>query len=169
MAPVGVKQEAQEAKASWTDNEFRSDPLAAVRAYDAWWNLHSRREYSEANSFCSKNFLSKPTLLMMQKVKAALLQALFSAGVIEVSAGGRVSTSPVVSSQFSRGRHFAVPPELNIYSNSLPVMAGLIDLDSQPNFAIRTSDRVYRTPQDKVLPKVALFLISISHESCVPP
>ena len=150
MAPAGMKKEAQEAKASWTDDEFRSDALAAVRAYNAWWNLQSRGAYADANGFCNKNFLSKPTLLMVQKVKTALLQALFTAGVIEVSAGGRASVSPVLASQYIRGRPMAVPPELNTHGESLPVMAGLIALASQPNFAIRTSDRMYRTPQDKV-------------------
>jgi small subunit ribosomal protein S24e len=82
---------------------------------------------------------------MVQKVKSALLQALYTAGVIEVSAGGRATLSPV-----AMGRHMIVPPELNVNGESTPMIAGLIALASQPNFGIRTSDMVYRTPQDRV-------------------
>ena len=157
LAPISLKQEANAVKESWAPKEVRSDPLAALQAYNAWWEKQSCGEYIEANQFCSKNFLSKPTLLMIEKVRSSLLQSLLDAGVIDVSAGGRVSKAfakarSVSNSKWRRkvSSETEVPSELNVNNDSLPVLTGLIALASQPNFATRTSERIYRTPQDKV-------------------
>lgn len=42
-----------------------------------------------------------------------------------------------------------VPPELNVNGESLPLLAALIAIASQPKFAIRTGERTFRTQQDK--------------------
>ena len=46
-----------------------------------------------ANNFARENFLSKPTLLMIQKIKEHILQSLDKAGVLRISAGGSASTN----------------------------------------------------------------------------
>jgi len=73
-----------------------------------------------------------------------LLQSLYHAGVIDVSAGGSATATP------GKGRAFSVPPELNTNGDSLPLLAALIAIASQPKFAIRTGEKGYRTPQDKM-------------------
>ncbi|KAG6842205.1 hypothetical protein C0991_000175 [Blastosporella zonata] len=139
VSPMHLKAEAQAKKNSWTPQEFRSDALATLQAFNAWWALQSRGEYIRANRFCVDNFLAKPTLLMIQKIKGHLLQSLYHAGVIEVSAGGLVNSNT----------QYTVPPELNANGDSLPLLAALISIASQPKFAIRVGERTYRTSQDK--------------------
>jgi len=141
VSPMHLKMEAAAKKNSWTPQEFRSDALATLQAYNAWWAIQSRGDYNAANRFCIDNFLAKPTLLMIQKIKGHLLQALYHAGVIDVSAGGRVD---------NLNRVMTVPAELNANGDSLPLLAALISIASQPKFAIRTGEKTYRTSQDKV-------------------
>jgi small subunit ribosomal protein S24e len=143
MAPIALKQEANAAKERWSPNDFRSDALATLNAYNAWWAMQDRGEFVSANRFCSENFLSKPTLLMVQRIKGQLLQSLYHAGVLDVSAGGG-------SSNYRVAREMTVPPELNVNGDSKPLLAALIAIASQPNFAIRHSEKTYRTAQDKV-------------------
>ncbi|KAI0308201.1 P-loop containing nucleoside triphosphate hydrolase protein [Multifurca ochricompacta] len=142
VSPMHLKTEATAAKNSWPPTEFRSDALAALRAYNAWWGMQSRGEYVSANRFCSDNFLSKPTLLMVDRIKKQLLMSLQHAGVLDVSAGGRVES-------WGRGRAATVPPELNVNGDSQPLLAALIAIASQPKFAIRTSESAFRTMLDK--------------------
>ncbi|KAJ7181662.1 P-loop containing nucleoside triphosphate hydrolase protein [Mycena crocata] len=143
MSPMHLKQEASRVKLSWTNQDFRSDALAGLSAFNSWWNIQSRGEYVTANRFCSDNFLSKPTLLTIQKIKVHLLQSLFRAGVIDVSAGGR-ATGPRAD------RNVQVPPALNVNGDSLPLLGALIAIASQPKFAIRTGEKSFRTSQDKM-------------------
>ena len=142
VSPIHLRAEAAAAKNSWSLTEFRSDALAAWRAYNAWWAMQSRGEYASANRFCSDNFLSKPTLLMIDRIKKQLLTSLQHAGVLDVSAGGRVEP-------LGRGS-ITVPPELNVNGESLPLLAALLAIASQPKFAIRTGESTYRTMLDKV-------------------
>ena len=147
VAPMHVKAEAQAKKNSWTPEEFRSDLLAALRAYREWWALQSQGLYVSANRFCSDNFLSKPTLLNIAKVKDHLLKALYDVGVVDVSAGGKLPYVP------PGVRHREIPPlpqQLNENGDSLPLLAGLLAIACQPKFAIRTGERTYRTAVDKV-------------------
>jgi HrpA-like RNA helicase len=145
VSPMHLKAEAAAAKRSWTlpDSEFRSDALAALRAYNAWWGMQSRGEYASANRFCSDNFLSKPTLLMVDRIKKQLLTSLHHAGVLDISAGGGVGP-------LGRGGSVAVPAELNVNGDSQPLLAALIAIASQPNFAFRTGESAFRTKLDKV-------------------
>ncbi|KAG6813786.1 hypothetical protein H0H92_007198 [Tricholoma furcatifolium] len=140
VSPMHLKVEAAAKKNSWSPQEFRSDALATLQAFNAWWALQSRGEYITANKFCMDNFLAKPTLLMIQKIKGHLLQSLYHAGVIDVSAGGTINDS---STQYT------APPELNANGDSLPLLAALISVASQPKFAIRVGEKTYRTSQDK--------------------
>ena len=144
MAPMHLKQEASAVKNAWTSSDFRSDVLAVLRAYNEWWDMHGRGDYVGANRFCSNNFLSKPTLLMIQRIKTHLLQSLYHAGVIDVSMG------MAEQAWTGRRREVTVPPELDINRKSAPLLVALISVASQPNFAVRTSDKAYRTSQDKV-------------------
>jgi small subunit ribosomal protein S24e len=145
VAPMHLKQESTAAKNSWTPSDFRSDVLAALRAYNAWWEIQGRGDYAAANRFCSNNFLSKPTLLLIQKIKVHLLQSLYHAGVVDVSMG------MAEQAWSSRRKEVVVPPELDINRKSAPLLVALISAASQPNFAVRTGDKWYRTSQDKVL------------------
>lgn len=139
LSPMHLKQESGQVRVSWSPPSFKSDPLATLQAYNAWWELQGNNNYAAANRFCNDNFLSKPTLMTIQKIKGHLLQALHHAGVLDISAGGNVGT-------VSRG----VPPELNANGDSLPLLAALIAVACQPKFAIRTGERSLRTAQDKV-------------------
>jgi HrpA-like RNA helicase len=143
VSPMHLKAEAAQVKNSWTSSDFRSDTLAILRAYNGWWALQGNGEYSAANRFCSANFLSKPTLVMIQKIKGHLLQSLYLAGVLDVSAGNNIET-------FGRKKDMIVPPEFNVNGDSLPLLVALIAVASQPKFAIRTGERTYRTARDKV-------------------
>lgn len=147
VAPMHLKVEAAAKKNSFTPEDFRSDALAILNAYNAWWDLQKQGMYVSANRFCVENFLAKPTLLTIQKIKEHLLQSLYQAGVIEVSAGGGVTTpaGPM------RGEGFTVPPELNTNSDSKPLLAALIAIATQPKFAIRTGEKSYRTATDKMV------------------
>lgn len=153
VSPMHLKVEAAAKKNSWTPPDFRSDALATLQAYNAWWAMQSRGEYISANRFCSDNFLAKPTLLMIQKIKGHLLQSLYHAGVIDVSAGGVVNGS---------NKALTVPPELNANGDSLPLLSALISIASQPKFAIRTGDKTYRTSQDKVIPLLSMYHLTFS-------
>ncbi|KZT65131.1 P-loop containing nucleoside triphosphate hydrolase protein [Daedalea quercina L-15889] len=141
LAPMHLKLEAAARKNSFTTDDFRSDALATLRAFNQWNELQTRGLYAQANRFCQDNFLAKPTLLMIQKIKEHLLQSLYSIGVIDLSAGG------AVSGQMRR----SVPQELNSNADSLPLLAALIAIASQPKFAIRTGDRAYRTATDRMV------------------
>jgi small subunit ribosomal protein S24e len=147
VSPMHLKVEASQKKISWTTREFRSDALATLKAYNTWWAMQSKGQYQSANRFCTDNFLSKSTLLMIQKIKGHLLQSLYHAGVIDVSAGGSFVADGHPS---SNSRNTTVPPELDANGYSLPLLAALIAIASQPKFAIRTGEKVYRTAQDKV-------------------
>ncbi|KAG8691340.1 hypothetical protein FRC11_004897 [Ceratobasidium sp. 423] len=142
MAPIALKQEANAAKERWSSNDFRSDALATLNAYNTWWAMQDRGEYVSANRFCSENFLSKPSLLNIQRIKGHLLQSLYYAGVLDVSAGGTSSNHRVA-------RDMVVPPELNAHGDSKPLLAALITIACQPNFAIRHKEKMYRTREDK--------------------
>lgn len=141
LAPIDLRAEAKSVKDSWSPLAFRSDALATVAAYNRWAEFDDRRDYARGTSFCSDNFLSKPTLLQIKQVKKSLLQSLQQAGVIAVSAGGAVG---------SYGRLQTVPAVLNENGNSLSLLAALIAMASAPNFAIRISEKSLRTSQDKV-------------------
>ncbi|KAH7105753.1 P-loop containing nucleoside triphosphate hydrolase protein [Auriculariales sp. MPI-PUGE-AT-0066] len=145
MAPVVQKKEAQARKDSWALPDFRSDPLTVLRAYEQWWNYQGRGEYSAANQFCFENFLSKPTLLMINKIKGHLLQSCWTAGIVDVALGRTMGHS---SMQPQRGNH-PMPHELNENGDSWSLLAAMITVASQPKFAVRTGERTFRTQREK--------------------
>lgn len=141
MSPPLLKQEADRIKNSWTPTDFRSDPLAVLTAFNVWWGMQSRNEFVAANNFARENFLSKPTLIMIQKIKEHILQSLDKVGVLQISAGG--TALPVQS--FRRGGSAQIPDSLNVNGDSLPLLSALIAAAVAPNFAIRTSEKALRT------------------------
>ena len=147
VSPMHLKVEAAAAKNSWSPTEFRSDALASLRAYNVWWGMQSRGEYVSANRFCSDNFLSKPTLLMVDRIKKQLLTSLQHAGVLDVAAGEKVE---LWGRGRGRGREVTVPHKLNTNGDCQPLLAALIAVASQPKFAIRTGESTFRTKLDKV-------------------
>ncbi|KLO14452.1 P-loop containing nucleoside triphosphate hydrolase protein [Schizopora paradoxa] len=149
LCPPLMKKEAQAAKDSWADEEFRSDALSVLNAYNTWWEFERKGDYSGASRFCGDNFLSKATLLTISKIKAHLLQSLYDAGVIDISAGG-----------LSVAASKSIPPQLNENGDSLPLLAALIATAAQPKFAVRTSPMTYRTPHDKA---AAIHPSSVNH------
>jgi hypothetical protein len=52
-----------------------------------------------------------------------------------------------------------VPPELNEHGDSKPLLAALIAIACQPNFAIRHKEKMYRTREDKVSHTPNTFLV----------
>lgn len=146
VSPMHLKAEAGATKSSWSPANFKSDALAILRAYNAWDKIQQTRDFAAANRFCLDNFLAKPTLLTIQKIKGHILQSLYHAGVLHVSAGGGIVDNVAMSS-----RQISIPPELNENAESMPLLTALIALASQPKFAIRVGERGFRTQQDKVL------------------
>ncbi|KAK4698816.1 hypothetical protein P7C70_g7454, partial [Phenoliferia sp. Uapishka_3] len=146
LSPPLLKAEADRVKNTWTPTDFRSDPFAILSAFNVWWGMQSRNDYVAANNFCRENFLSKPTLLMIQKIKEHILQSLDKAGVLRISAGGSAVPS---HHTFRRGGTALIPESLNVNGNSLPLLSALIAAAVAPNFAIRTSEKSLRTSQDK--------------------
>ncbi|KAJ3750406.1 hypothetical protein DFH05DRAFT_1467125 [Lentinula detonsa] len=139
LSPMHMKEVAAAAKNKWCPPGIKSDPLTALRAYNAWEEMQSKRQYQAANRFAIDNFLSKPTLLLIQKLKTHLLQSLYSAGVIDISAGGGLGD----------GSRYEIPPELNQNGNSMMLLASLIGISCQPKFAVRASERIWRTQSEK--------------------
>ncbi|TCD71529.1 hypothetical protein EIP91_008910 [Steccherinum ochraceum] len=154
MSPMHLKEESARRKMSFSADEFRSDALTILRAYRVWWSMQSRGDYRAANQFCMDNFLSKPTLLMMQKVKGHILQSLYDVGLMKVVAKGELATWE------PRRGDDTVPSELNVNGDSLPLLAALITIALQPKFALRTSDKTFRTNQDK---SVLIHPSSVNH------
>jgi len=116
-----------------------------------WWALQSAGRNSEANEFCNRNFLNKPVLLMVVKMKSTLLQALYQCGVLELVAGKKIGRRPVRGSVLGRdAKGYAVPEELNTNRDSLAALGALIAVGSQPNFTVRTPGRAFSTCSDKV-------------------
>ncbi|GAA6017989.1 hypothetical protein JCM11491_000022 [Sporobolomyces phaffii] len=147
LSPPLMKEQADRIKNSWAPADFRSDPFAILQAYNAWWELQGKGDYSAANSFARDNFLSKPTLLLIQKIKEHLVSSLDRAGVLQISGGGNAAPPPF----FRGGRraHVTIPAHLNQNGHSLPLLSALIATAVAPNFAIRISEKTYRTIQDK--------------------
>ncbi|KAM0753259.1 P-loop containing nucleoside triphosphate hydrolase protein [Meredithblackwellia eburnea MCA 4105] len=147
LSPPLQKVEADRVKNSWTPTDFRSDVFAILAAYNQWNVYQSRGDFSAANAFCRENFLSKPTLLLIEKIKNHILQSLDKAGVLRISAGGQ----PLPGQHtFRRGATTALIPEsLNENGHSLPLLSALIAAAVAPNFAIRISEKSLRTSQDR--------------------
>ncbi|KAI5124693.1 hypothetical protein M0805_004300 [Coniferiporia weirii] len=154
VCPPLVMKEAQAVKDTWCPEEFRSDALTVLNAYNAWYEFEKRGDYHSSTRFCNDNFLSKQRLLLIAKIKGHLLQSLSGTGVLDVSGGGAVSSS----------RSSTVPHELNVNGGSLPLLAALIAIASQPNFAIRTSPMTYRTARDK---SASIHPSSVNHRKRV--
>lgn len=148
LSPMHVRVEAQKVKDLWSPEHFRSDVFAALEAYNTWWSMQSRGEFVRANRFCQENFLSKPTLLLIQKVRGHLLRALYRAGVIEVSAGGELGGNAFEMQQAAK--NLTVPDALNRYKDSMPLLTALVSIAAQPKFAIRKDNQSFRTATDKV-------------------
>ncbi|KAJ7597041.1 P-loop containing nucleoside triphosphate hydrolase protein [Mycena floridula] len=144
VSPMHLRAESREKKNSWSPEQFRSDALATLNAYNAWDELQQRREYNAAHRFCIDNFLAKPSLLMIEKIKKHILQSLYTAGVLQVSAGGGLVNNGM------HARQLTVPPEMNVNGKSLPLLAALIASASQPKFAIRATEKGLRTQQEKM-------------------
>ena len=149
MSPMHLKLEAAARKKFWCHEDFRSDALTVLKAFDAWSEIQSRGDYNAANRFCIDNFLSKPTLLLIQKIKGQVLQSLYRTGVIDVSAGGQVDGSGYDGSM----KTLKVPPALDKNRDSFPLLVALIAIASQPRFGVRVGEKTYRTSNDRVLIK----------------
>ncbi|GAA5951587.1 hypothetical protein JCM10213_005411 [Rhodosporidiobolus nylandii] len=148
LSPPLMKQEADRVKNSWAPNEFRSDAFAILKAYNAWWDLQGQGNFVAANNFCRENFLSKPTLLLIQKIKDHLVSSLDRAGVLQISGGGQTAPAPPFF-RGGRNRNPIIPAHLNENGHSLPLLSALIAAALAPNFAIRISEKSLRTSQDK--------------------
>lgn len=145
MAPVQLKREADMVKDSWSPVVFRSDPLSVLNVFYEWTRLQSQQGSSAANRFLSNNFLSRPTMLQIQQVKQNLFQTLEKAGIIDVV---RTPPEPGTVPRY-RVRVRETDPEFNVNSGSTPLLCALIAVASSPNFAIRATEKAYRTSQDK--------------------
>ncbi|KAI6031829.1 P-loop containing nucleoside triphosphate hydrolase protein [Pisolithus microcarpus] len=157
VSPMHLKSEAAAAKTKWSPAEFRSDALTILNAYNAWHEIHNSGDYARANRFCSENFLSKPTLLLIRKIRYHLLQSLYQAGVIDVTEG---------VGSYVRERHPEVPSALNVNGNSEPLLAALIAVASQPKYAVRTGDKTLRTQYDKT---TFIHPSSVNHRKHIRP
>lgn len=46
LSPPAMKAEADRIKNTWAPTDFRGDPFAILKAYNAWWELQSRADYN---------------------------------------------------------------------------------------------------------------------------
>ncbi|GAA5843294.1 hypothetical protein JCM11251_007280 [Rhodosporidiobolus azoricus] len=148
LSPPLMKEQADRVKNSWAPQEFRSDAFAILKAYNAWWELQGAGNFVAANQFARDNFLSKPTLLLIQKIKDHLVSSLDRAGVLQISGGGQAAPQPFFRGGRG-GRNAVIPAHLNENGHSLPLLSALIAAALAPNFAIRISEKSLRTSQDK--------------------
>ena len=142
LSPFQFRAESAAIKATWSPREFRSDALTILNAYDSWHEMYRNGEHARASRFCTDNFLSKSTLVLITKVRGHLLQSLYQAGVIDAAEGGVYGRT--------RDREWTVPPALNANAHSHPLLAALVAVATQPKFAVRTGEMTLRTQHDKV-------------------
>lgn len=141
VSPVYQRQEARVIKNSWCSTSFRSDPLCILNAYEEWSKLQ-RIDPNRANRFTYKNMLSRTTLFQIQQVKENLFTSLVKANVIQV-----IKNSRTFMPRY-RKRVRETDPEFNVNAHSTSLLSALIAVSS-PHFAVRISQNVYRTAQDK--------------------
>lgn len=151
FSPIHLKAESAAVKATWSPKEFRSDALTILNAFDAWHEMYRNGEHARASRFCTDNFLSKSTLVLITRVRRHLLQSLYQAGVIDAAEGGVYGRA--------RDREWMVPPALNANAHSLPLLAALVAVATQPKFAVRTGEMTLRTQHDKVWLFVIIVLM----------
>ncbi|KAG7099212.1 hypothetical protein E1B28_001079 [Marasmius oreades] len=151
ISPMHVRDQARAKKNSFCPRGVASDPLTTLEAFEQWHEKQSVGHYVTANQFCIDNFLSKPTLLMIEKLKGQLLGSLHKSGVISVSAGGGLA-----------GGRYSMPSELNENGGSIPLLSALITSSLQPKFAVRVSERILRTQLDKA---VIIHPSSVNHSN----
>ncbi|SCV68972.1 BQ2448_1992 [Microbotryum intermedium] len=165
MSPIAVKDQADLRKNTFTPKDFRSDPMTILAAYNEWEHILSRQGLNRAYDFTRENFLSFPTLLLIQKIKQHLLQALDKAGVLELGTAGQ---GGAMNHRFRRrGRNVTLPPSLNVNADSMPLLSSLIAAAAAPNFAIRTSEKTFRTSQDKLTHGFLFKKVCAIHPSSV--
>lgn len=153
LSPITAREEANAVKSSWASLSFRSDPLAALKAFTEWWEIQKRGDYGRATRFAIDNFLSRPTLMQIAQVREHLLSSLDRAGVLAVSAGGSAAPLNLPRRRFggpSRASDIEVPAELNTNAGSESLLAALIAVAVAPNFAVRKSKRLMATHMDRV-------------------
>lgn len=149
LAPIEAKAQAAAVKESWSPSDYRSDALAILRAYKAWTDTQARDGMSAANRFAFDNFLSKPVLFQIKQNVTHIVQSMSS--VIEVILGhsSRSNDGNNGARWRPRSRYTESTPELNIHSESKPLIAALIAMASPPKFAVRRNEKVFATPQDR--------------------
>ncbi|KAL0581610.1 hypothetical protein V5O48_000426 [Marasmius crinis-equi] len=152
LAPMHLREEARAKKYAFTPAGVASDPLTTLNAFKKWNEMQSVGHYNAANQFCIENFLSKPTLLLISKLRHQLLGSLYKSGVIRVSGGGDLEI----------GDRFKTPFELNENGDSMPLLSALIASALQPKFAVRATERILRTPTDK---GVMMHPSSVNHSN----
>lgn len=155
LSSIDLKQQVSAAKDAWSPSDYRSDALAALRAFQTWAEIDRRGDRMAGTRFCHDNYLHKNSLLDIQRLANHLAQSL--QGIMEIilqTSDGEQSNSSNTgryvppSSRGMRVRESA--PELNQNSNCTPLLASLIAMASTPNFAIRKGEKTYQTSQDKV-------------------
>ena len=119
-----------------------SDILAVLKAFNEWSSVP---DGYERRMFCDENFLSGSTLRLIQQVRDHLIQSLNRSGALKISGGGR----DIYLQRNALGR-VIIPAELNVNGQSLPLLTALIATAVAPNFAIRKTAMLLRTPQDPV-------------------
>ncbi|KAG6381173.1 hypothetical protein JVT61DRAFT_5574 [Boletus reticuloceps] len=158
FSPLHLRAEAAAVKAAWSPREFRSDALTILNAYDAWHEMYRNGEHARASRFCSDNFLSKSTLVLITRIRRHLLQSLYQAGVIDAAEGGVYGRT--------RDREWTVQPALNTNAHSLPLLAALVAVATQPKFAVRTGEMTLRTQHDKT---TFIHPSSVNHRKHIRP
>ncbi|KIJ27197.1 hypothetical protein M422DRAFT_271688 [Sphaerobolus stellatus SS14] len=143
LSPPLRKREAHAVKSSWVPEGSKSDVLATLAAYEEWASIQNKGHYNTAGQFCMDNYLSKPTMMLIHRIRGQLVHSLYQAGVMDISAGGAAASGA------SNSEH--VPPELNVNAGSMPLLAGLVALATKPKFAVKLNHRLLRTNIDKVV------------------
>lgn len=139
---ITTQAEANAAKQRFAPSGFTSDILTSLKAYNEWSAIEDWRSQRD---FCNENFLSHTSLQIIQQIKDHILGYLDKSGALRVSGGDQ----ELYLSRNSENKP-VIPAALDINGQSLPLLTSLIAAATAPNFAIRKTAQLLRTPQDPV-------------------
>jgi HrpA-like RNA helicase len=139
-----IRQQAVQAKESWSHPQFRSDALTTLRAFKRFEELVKRGQHHEVGRFLSANYLHRGAMQTILQIKEQLFEAMRSLGIFNAVLSQSGDTRGYQSSRIN-----IFMPDLNANSASLPLLTALVAMASTPKFALRIKENVFRTSQDK--------------------
>jgi len=135
VAPLGVRKEAEKAKASFTRGTA-SDHLAYLNAFREWREIRDRQGQFAAHRFAEENFLHRGALKTVDQTACQIEDILVDSRLIPF-------TKPS-----DRFRSELGHPSLNDNASSVPLIKALTLSGMYPNLAISSGGRGFRTANE---------------------